>query len=209
MKSWDDLKWDRGLDPTERGKVSVNPKTLLPPYELIYKAFDLTPFDKVKAVILGQDPYPTRGHAHGLAFSVPPSVQPLPRSLRNVFREYVSDLHFPWPRNGDLTLWAERGVLLLNTILTVQEGKPLSHKGLGWEKLTIEVIQKLSEYRQGCVFILWGNTAQQYRGLINEDRHLVVAAPHPSPLSADRGFFGHRPFTRANTYLTNPIDWRL
>jgi uracil-DNA glycosylase len=181
----------------------------LPATELVYRAFYATPFNDVKVVILGQDPYPTRGHAHGLAFSVPASVRNLPPSLRNILREYTNDLHLPLPRNGDLSLWADRGVLLLNTILTVQEGKPLSHKGLGWEKLTIEVIQKLSEYRDGLVFILWGNHAQQYRGLIDENKHHVLVSPHPSPLSANRGFFGSRPFTRANARLAQPVDWRL
>lgn len=209
MNTWTDLKWWK--NSTEM--LRLDKRNTLPPHELWFRAFELTPFDKVKVVILGQDPYPTKGHANGLAFSVNPNVQPLPASLRNIFQEYCADLHLPHPRNGDLTLWAERGVLLLNTILTVEEGKPLSHKGLGWEKLTIEVVRTLSEYRRNLVAILWGNNAQQYRGLIDEDRHKVLASPHPSPLSAGRGFFGSRPFSRANAYLVSkniePIDWRL
>ena len=201
IKSWNDLAWKQ--IPTPFGPH------IFPPKELVYKAFDLTPFDKVKVVILGQDPYPTKGYANGLAFSVRPDVKPLPRSLQNIFKEYRDDLGYPQPRNGDLTLWAERGVLLLNSVLTVEEGKPLSHRGLGWEKLTIEVVQKLSEYREGLVFLLWGKSAQEYGGLINASKHLVYRSSHPSPLSADRGFLGSRPFSTANEFLTEPIDWRL
>lgn len=188
-------------------------KSIFPPKELVFRAFEATPFNEVKVVILGQDPYPTKGHAHGLAFSVPANVRPLPPTLRNILREYTTDLHLPYPRNGDLSGWSRHGVLLLNTILTVEEGKSLSHQKLGWEKLTIEVIQKLSEYRRNLVFILWGNHAQQYRGLIDNEKHLVIQSVHPSPLSAHRGFFGSRPFSTTNGYLVGrglaPINWRL
>ena len=218
MKSWDELSWwssttretAEGIDIDEhRGR---NWKAF-PPHELVYKAFELTPFDQVKVVILGQDPYPTKGHAHGLAFSVPPHVKPLPPSLRNILTEYETDLGLPRPRFGDLSDWARRGVLLLNTILTVAEGRPLSHSGLGWHKLTVEVLQKLSEFREHIVFILWGRHAGEFRGLINEEKHHVISSPHPSPFSAHTGFFGSRPFSRANDYLASvnipPIDWRL
>lgn len=207
MKSWKELKTDLV------GLLAKVPQPFLPDRGQVYRAFTETPFDQVKVVILGQDPYHTKGMAHGLAFSVPAGVKSLPPSLRNVFRELQSDLHLPEPRSGDLSDWAARGVLLLNTILTVSEGRPLSHRNMGWEKLTVEVIQKLSEYKRNLVFILWGRHAQEYRGLVNEERHLVLAGVHPSPLSASRGFFGSRPFSRANAYLVQhgiePIDWRL
>lgn len=182
----------------------------------IWKAFELTPFDEVKVVILGQDPYHTKGLAHGLAFSVQPHVKPLPPSLRNVLAEYQSDLGHPRPRTGDLSDWARRGVLLLNTILTVEEGKPLSHAGLGWEKLTYEALRSLSSEREGIVFLLWGKKAQEYKGAIDEKkdssgrpRHCILEAPHPSPLS--KGFRGCKHFSKANAYLgkENAIDWKL
>lgn len=178
----------------------------LPRRQWWFHALELTPFNKVKCVILGQDPYPTKGHAHGLAFSVQPHVRRLPKSLVNIFTEYRSDLGYLAPRSGDLTVWAERGVLLLNTILTVEEGKPLSHAGLGWEKLTYEIVRALDE-RTGVVFCLWGKRAQEYQGALRSSP--VVCSAHPSPLSANKGFFGSKPFTRINSHLNEPINWKL
>jgi uracil-DNA glycosylase len=175
-------------------------------------ALALTPLDSVRAVILGQDPYPTPGHANGLAFSYvgPP---PLPRSLVNIYRERSDDLGKPAPALGDLSRWAEQGVLLLNTALTVREGaaKAGSHLRLGWGAVTDAVIAAVSEQRPHVVFLLWGAPAQAKRALIDESRHLVIATAHPSPLSARRGFFGSKPFSRANDWLEAkgeaPIDW--
>lgn len=215
MKSWDDLRWwksphkDHVIDSLFQAHAYK--RVVLPPYENLYKAFDLTPLDKVKVVILGQDPYHTPGMAHGLAFSVPPHVKNLPPSLRNIYREYQDDLGYPRPRFGDLTPWAKEGVLLLNTVLTVESGKPLSHRGMGWEKLTIEVLITINEFLSDTVCILWGQQAQEYQGLLT--RTFNITAPHPSPFSANKGFFGHKPFTRANDFLQGvgikPVNWRL
>lgn len=173
-----------------------------PAPERIFAALALTPLDTVRAVILGQDPYPTPGHANGLAFSYvgPP---PLPRSLVNIYKERVADLGEPSPSDGDLTRWAQQGVLLLNTALTVREGasKAGSHLSLGWARVTDAVIAAVSRQRPHAVFLLWGAPAQAKRSLIDESRHLVIASAHPSPLSARRGFFGSKPFSRANTWL--------
>lgn len=187
----------------------------LPHPSLRFKALELTPFNKVKCVILGQDPYHTKGIAHGLAFSVQPHIKSLPPSLRNIFVEYELDLGYPKPRSGDLSLWAREGCLLLNTILTVEEGKPLSHKGLGWEKLTYEILRSLNDKRgttddDSIVFMLWGKAAQEYRALIDNPRHLVLCAAHPSPLNAKGGFFGCKHFSKTNEFLKDrKIDWRL
>lgn len=174
------------------------------------RAFDLTPFDEVKVVILGQDPYPTAGHATGLAFSVHPDTA-LPQSLRNIFRELNEDVGVV-RTNGDLTDWARQGVLLLNTALTVVEGKPGSHSNIGWEDLAKEAIQKLNNERENIVFVLWGKKAQAFEHLIDSKHHCVIKSPHPSPLSARRGFFGSKPFSQINDYLTKhnikPIQWR-
>ncbi len=183
-----------------------------PAPERVFAALALTPLDAVRAVILGQDPYPTPGHANGLAFSYvgPP---PLPRSLVNIYKERTTDLGLPAPVDGDLTRWARQGVLLLNTALTVREGasKAGSHLSLGWGKLTDEIIAAVSRARPHVAFLLWGAPAQAKRPLIDESRHLVIASAHPSPLSARRGFFGSQPFSRANTWLEaqgeRTIDW--
>ena len=183
-----------------------------PTPERVFAALALTPMDTVRVVILGQDPYPTPGHANGLAFSYvgPP---PLPRSLVNIYRERSDDLGLPPPADGDLTRWAKQGVLLLNTALTVREGasKAGSHLQLGWGALTDDIIAAVSRQRPHVVFILWGNPAQAKRSLIDESRHLVLASAHPSPLSARRGFFGSRPFSQANAWLSQtgepPILW--
>jgi uracil-DNA glycosylase len=166
----------------------------------------------IRVVILGQDPYPTPGHAHGLAFSVREGVA-VPRSLRNIFKELQSDLGIAQPRSGSLLPWARQGVLLLNACLTVEAGNAGAHRGLGWERLADEVVRHVAERSPGAAFILWGADAQKRRPLIDEGRHLVIAAAHPSPLSARRGFFGSRPFSRANDWLRKrgrePVDWAL
>jgi uracil-DNA glycosylase len=162
----------------------------------------------VKVVILGQDPYHEPGQAHGLAFSVQPGV-PKPPSLINIFQELRDDLGIPEPQNGTLTKWAEQGVLLLNTALTVREHQANSHHGKGWEILTDRIIELLGQRSEPMVFMLWGNNARSKRDLIDRSRHLVLEAPHPSPLSAHRGFFGGRYFSRANAFLKEPVDWRL
>lgn len=185
-------------------------RPVYPPAACVFRAFDLTPFDQVKVVILGQDPYHGRGQAHGLSFSVPEGVQQ-PPSLRNIFEELASDLEVTAPTSGDLTQWAEQGVLLLNAALTVEEGKPMSHSMLGWHHFTDRVIEILSAEREHLVFVLWGSFAQGKRGLIDGTRHLILQAPHPSPLSAYRGFFGSKPFSQINYYLVShgiaPIRW--
>ncbi len=185
-------------------------KTIYPPGPYIFRAFDLCPPDKVKVVILGQDPYHGPGQAHGLCFSVPKGVPP-PPSLQNVFQEIRADLGFPLPGHGDLTGWAEQGVFLLNAILTVEAHKPASHRGKGWEIFTDRVIALLSEYRPHLVFMLWGSFARSKKSLIDSTRHLVLEAAHPSPYSANNGFFGCRHFSKANAFLVQhglePIDW--
>ena len=181
-----------------------------PPASLIFNAFNLTPFDEVKVVILGQDPYHNPGQAMGLSFSVPEGV-PLPPSLQNIFKEASDDLQLPAPTSGDLTHWAEQGVLLLNAILTVQAHQPRSHHSFGWQILTDKVIDLLNKKREGIVFILWGSDAQRKEWQIDTTKHLVLKAPHPSPLSAYRGFFGTKPFSQTNYYLMSrgkrPIQW--
>lgn len=176
-----------------------------------FNAFNHTPLDKVRVVILGQDPYPTPGHAHGLCFSVRPEVKPLPKSLQNIFKELEDDLGIH-NTCGSLIPWADQGVLLLNAVLTVESGKPASHHGKGWERLTDRVVQILNEQPRPLVFVLWGRPAQQKGAHIDRTRHRVLEAPHPSPLSAHRGFFGSRPFSQINAFLTAqglpPIDWR-
>jgi uracil-DNA glycosylase len=178
----------------------------------IFAAFDATPFDAVKVVILGQDPYHGPGQAHGLCFSVRPGV-PVPPSLLNIFAEIESDLGVSRPDHGCLTPWARRGVLLLNSVLTVQAGLAGSHQGKGWEGFTDRAIDELNRGREGLVFLLWGSYAQAKGKLIDPRRHCVLKAPHPSPLSAHRGFLGCRHFSRTNQYLEThgkaPIDWSL
>lgn len=181
-----------------------------PPMEDIYNALRVTPYASTKVVILGQDPYHGPGQAHGLSFSVRPGVQP-PPSLLNIFKEMESDTGCVRPNHGCLLGWAEQGVLLLNTTLTVAQGRPKSHAGHGWETLTDAIIAKLSARQTPMVFILWGAHAQSKVALIDTHRHHIIKSPHPSPLSASRGFFGSRPFSRANAYLIqdglDPIDW--
>ena len=183
-----------------------------PPADRVFNALSLTPLDAVRIVILGQDPYHGAGQAMGLCFSVPPGVPP-PPSLKNIHAELESDLGLPRPSTGDLTPWAERGVLLLNAVLTVSPGKPASHAGKGWEQFTDRVIRELSERRQGIVFLLWGRYAQQKGSIVDAARHHVLTAAHPSPYSAANGFFGCCHFSRANALLSGdgrePVDWAL
>ena len=186
--------------------------TCYPPGKQIFAAFDHTPFEQVKVVILGQDPYHGPNQANGLAFSVNSEVR-FPPSLSNIFKEYSTDLNLPIPTDGNLSAWAERGVLLLNSILTVESGSPGSHKNFGWEEFTNQIIKALSDKKSNLVFILWGAYAQSKKTLIDSSKHLIIATPHPSPLSAHRGFFGSKPFSKANDYLrktkNEEIDWRI
>ncbi|WP_339877168.1 uracil-DNA glycosylase [uncultured Algoriphagus sp.] len=181
-----------------------------PPGKEIFNAFNHTPIDSVKVVILGQDPYHGPGQAHGLSFSVKPGV-PFPPSLQNIFKEIETDLGKPMPSNGDLTRWAEQGVFLLNATLTVRAHQAASHQKKGWEEFTDEVIRKISDSCEHVVFMLWGSYAQKKSILIDSSKHLVLKAPHPSPLSSYRGFFGCQHFSKANNYLISngmkPINW--
>lgn len=185
---------------------------IFPPGPRIFAAFDATPFEQVKVVILGQDPYHGYGQAHGLCFSVLPDV-PVPPSLLNIYKEIEDDLGIARPDHGYLMPWARQGVLLLNAVLTVEEGRAGSHQGKGWEGFTDHVVETLNREREGLVFLLWGSYAQAKGKVIDTRRHRVLKAPHPSPLSAHRGFLGCRHFSKANDYLAQtgntPIDWRL
>ena len=195
---------------TDFVKVEYAHGPVYPPGKLIFNAFDLCPFDKVKVVIIGQDPYHELGQAHGLCFSVQDGVQ-FPPSLRNIFKEISDDLGKPVPVSGDLTRWARQGVLLLNATLTVRAGQAGSHQGRGWEEFTDAVIRELNASRDGLVFILWGSYAKKKGAVIDRSRHLVLSSAHPSPLSAYNGFFGNHHFSQANKWLTDhaqtPIDW--
>lgn len=186
---------------------------IYPPDNDVFNAFRATEFDKVKVVILGQDPYHGPGQAHGLAFSVRPDIS-LPPSLINIYKELADDIpNFRMPQHGCLQHWADQGVFLLNTVLTVRAHQAHSHATLGWETFTDAVIRALATHRQHLVFILWGSHAQKKGAFIDRNRHLVITSPHPSPLSAYRGFFGSRPFSRTNQYLAEhgiaPIDWQI
>lgn len=187
--------------------------TVLPPRDLILRAFALTSPDNVKVVIIGQDPYPTGEpviHANGLAFSVNPDVQQLPKSLNNIYQELYNDMGVT-RTNGDLSDWAEQGVMLLNTSLTVLQGQPASHSKIGWQALTREVIEYLNDNRSNIVYVLWGRHAQHYDKYVDQTNNLIISSPHPSPLSAHKGFFGSKPFSRTNKYLeqhnVQPIRW--
>jgi uracil-DNA glycosylase len=194
-----------------RAEVAAG-RTYLPAGANVLRAFH-QPFDEVRVLVMGQDPYPTPGHAVGLSFSVAPDVRPLPRSLQNIFREYSSDLGHPPPSTGDLSPWTAHGVLLLNRVLTVGPGAPGSHRNRGWEKVTEAAVQALvARADQPLVAVLWGRDAQTVKPLLGDDVPTVESA-HPSPMSADRGFFGSRPFSRVDEYLgelgDEPVDWRL
>jgi uracil-DNA glycosylase len=187
-------------------------KIIYPPGSFIFNAFNTTPFDKVKVVILGQDPYHGPGQAHGLCFSVQNGVPP-PPSLVNIFKELNDDIGVPIPNHGNLTHWAEQGVFLLNASLTVRAGEPMSHSKIGWAQFTDEVIKKISALKMHAVFILWGKFAQEKKILIDESKHCILKSAHPSPLSAHAGFFGCKHFSKTNAYLMSngidPIDWKL
>lgn len=193
----------------ERARGAV----VFPPADLVFNAFKLTPFDKLKVVIVGQDPYHEPGQAMGLSFSVPPGIR-VPPSLENIYKELSADIPgFVIPNHGCLTSWAEQGVLLLNAVLTVQAGAAFSHRNQGWEEFTDMVIAAINAQASGIVFMLWGGAARNKGRSIDRSRHLVLEAPHPSPLSAYRGFFGCRHFSKANAYLQSigkePVNWQL
>ena len=184
---------------------------VFPEEKNVFNALELTPFESVKVVILGQDPYHGFGQAHGLSFSVQKGI-PLPPSLKNIYKELQEDIGGDLPTEGDLTHWAQQGVLLLNTVLTVEEGNANSHKGMGWERLTNRLIESLNGLKHPVIFILWGNPAQDKEKLITNPNHVILKAPHPSPLSAYRGFFGSKPFSKVNEILIQqgqtPIRWK-
>jgi len=216
--SWRDKVGDYLLAPPMQAlaeflrEEKARGKRIYPPGNRIFAALDATPFDQAKVVILGQDPYHGPGQAHGLSFSVPPGVD-IPPSLLNIFKEIERDLGFARPRHGCLESWAKQGVLLLNAVLTVEAGQAGSHQGRGWEGFTDHVVQTLDREKDGLVFMLWGSYAQAKGKIIDARRHCVLRAPHPSPLSAHRGFIGCGHFSAANRWLAGrqlaPIDWRL
>lgn len=187
-------------------------KTIYPPGSLIFNAFNTTPFDKVKVVLLGQDPYHGAGQAHGLCFSVQYGVPP-PPSLVNIFKELQDDTGVSIPNHGNLTHWAEQGVFLLNASLTVRAGEPMSHAKIGWATFTDTVIKTISQQKKNIVFLLWGKFAQEKKVLIDETKHCILRTVHPSPLSAHAGFFGSKHFSKTNDYLSShgidPVDWQL
>lgn len=184
-------------------------KNIFPENKNVFAAFNLTPFDQVKVVIIGQDPYHGAGQAHGMSFSVPAGVK-VPPSLRNIYKEIESDLGIAPPTHGTLENWAKQGVLLLNTVLTVEESKAGSHQKKGWEEFSDAVIKALNEKKKGLVFLLWGAPAQKKAAIVDEKRHYVLKAPHPSPLAAYRGFFGCKHFSKANKILkSKKINWKL
>lgn len=187
-------------------------KVIYPKGEEYFAALNTTPFDKVKVVIIGQDPYHGPEQAHGLSFSVKPGVRP-PPSLQNIYKELKSDLNIAPPNHGYLLDWAKQGVLLLNAVLTVESSRAASHQGKGWEVFTDQIVHAINDQREGVVFVLWGSYAQKKGAFIDRTRHFVIEGPHPSPLSAHRGFLGSRPFSKINDYLVKnnlqPIDWRL
>ncbi|MFP3388885.1 uracil-DNA glycosylase [Brevibacillus sp. SIMBA_040] len=193
-------------------KEEYQTHTIYPDMFHIFTALHLTGYEQAKVVILGQDPYHGPGQAHGLSFSVKPGIKP-PPSLQNIYKELQSDLNCTIPEHGYLTHWAEQGVMMLNTVLTVRSGNPNSHKGLGWETFTDRVITLLNERETPLVFILWGKHAQEKASFIDRTKHFIIASPHPSPFSANRGFFGSRPFSRTNEFLRSKgiaeIDWQL
>ena len=189
-----------------------NTKTIYPPKNYIFNALKRTPYENVKVVIMGQDPYHGEGEAHGLSFSVQKGIK-LPPSLKNIYKELYDDLGIKPYEYGDLTKWADEGVLLLNAVLTVEKDKPASHRKLGWERLTDYIIKILNEKKDPIVFILWGNFAKEKKQYITNPKHLIIESAHPSPFSARYGFFGSKPFSKTNAFLKEnnikPIDWDL
>jgi uracil-DNA glycosylase len=220
LKELVDDGWARALEPVEeqvsqmgeflRGEIAAG-RGYLPAGANVLRAFSF-PFDAVRVLIVGQDPYPTPGHAVGLSFSVAPEVRPLPRSLENIYKEYMTDLGHPKPSNGDLSPWSRQGVMLLNRVLTVAPGTPASHRGKGWEAVTECAIRALVARKQPLVAILWGRDASTLKPMLGAEC-VAIESVHPSPLSASRGFFGSKPFSRANALLAEmgaeQIDWRL
>ena len=196
----------------ERVDAAYAAATVYPPREALFAAFRLTPPEAVRVVILGQDPYHNVGQAHGLCFSVKPDVE-IPPSLVNIYKELHDDLGCYIPNNGYLVKWAKQGVLMLNTVLTVRAHQANSHRGIGWEEFTNAAIRVLNEQDRPIVFILWGGSAQRKKEMLNNPKHLILEAPHPSPLSAYRGFFGSKPFSQTNAFLEKngltPIDWQI
>ena len=215
---WPIFEKELNLDYFQRLKSFIDGEIsrgtpIFPPKHLIFRAFNLTPLNKVKVVILGQDPYHNDGQAHGLSFSVPTGIK-LPPSLRNIFKEMIEDVEgFEVPFSGDLTKWAKEGVLLLNTILTVEAHQAASHQNKGWEQFTDAIIGNISKKNENVVFILWGKYAQVKKNLIDPEKHYIIQSAHPSPLSARHGFFGSKPFSATNNYLRakdqKEIDWHL
>ncbi len=208
-KEFDKDYWIQLSDLTRKKYLS---RTIFPEPALLFNAFNSTPFENVKVVIIGQDPYHGEGQANGLSFSVNQGIK-IPPSLLNIFKELQEDLKIPIPKSGNLQSWANQGVLMLNSVLTVEKDKPNSHKGLGWEVFTEECIKLLSSKLKNVVFILWGKQAQALSDNINSNKHLILSSVHPSPLSAHRGFFGSKPFSAANNYLKEkgikPINWLI
>lgn len=192
-------------------QYSLKPGAIFPKGDQIFRALNTCPLKNVKVVILGQDPYPTRGHAHGLCFSVEENVKPFPKSLVNIFKEIESDLGQAFPENGSLVRWAEQGVLLLNAVLTVEEGMPESHARKGWEQLTDAIISALNNTSEHVVYLLWGSKAQEKASQVDSSKNLILKTVHPSPLSAYRGFLGCKHFSKTNEYLLengkSPIIW--
>ncbi len=222
MKPWSQYSWQRLLaDEFEKEYFQdlfkfidqeYEAGNVFPPKELIFSAFEHTPYEQVKVVILGQDPYHGAGQSHGLAFSVQKGVK-IPPSLRNMYKELANDLAIEPASHGNLTSWADQGVLLLNTVLTVREGEANSHQKQGWERFTDRVIEVLNEREDPIVFVLWGKPAQQKTTMIDATKHIIIQSFHPSPLSASRGFFGSKPFSKVNDALISlgkqPIDWQI
>ncbi|WP_213818368.1 uracil-DNA glycosylase [Garciella nitratireducens] len=208
----EEFKKDYYLKIREFLKREYKTKTIYPDMYDIFNALHYTPYQKVKVVILGQDPYHGPNQAHGLSFSVKPGVA-IPPSLMNIYKELQSDLKCYIPNNGYLKKWTDQGVLLLNTVLTVRAGQPNSHRGIGWEIFTDRIIQLLNDRKDPIVFILWGKNAQSKRKMIHNPKHFIVQSVHPSPLSANRGFFGSKPFSKVNHFLRSsgkePIDWQI
>lgn len=215
--SWDDF-FEKETKKLFYQKIEVfvekeyNSKTIYPPKKEIFNAFKLTPLDKIKVVILGQDPYHEKGQAHGLAFSTPKG-NPIPRSLMNIFKEIHDEYQIPLPNNGCLESWAKQGVFLLNTVLTVEEANANSHSKCGWQRFTDDVILQVNKQQQPIVFLLWGKQAQKKKELLNNPNHLVLETSHPSPFSARRGFMGCNHFKEANDFLeensVDGIDWKI
>lgn len=215
-KSWKNLLKDELAEPYFKELLHFleqemsRGQNIFPPHQQIFTALNLTPFDQLKVVILGQDPYHGNGQAHGLSFSVPRGVKP-PPSLMNIYKELKDDLNIPIPDHGCLETWAHQGVLLLNNVLTVREGAAASHQDKGWEKFTDKIIELINAKKEHVVFVLWGSPAQKKAANIDESKHFVIKSVHPSPLSSYRGFFGSKPFSKCNSYLKSQgiqeIDW--